>query len=316
MSPEEAGNAIRLPDEVTNARQRAADLVGTAGQYSAAEPTISDLLREKVMRAYADNADIVSKLDESTTNYISAPSQAREQYQDIFNPFQREALVSRYTSNAALPMLSLSNIYGNRMGRIDDTIGAGTRAFQAAVQQKALVAQQAQQEYESVLNEYRVLEDLRARQRAEQFQQTQFDYQKTQDQRDFELKLKQLAQSGSGGNTKRSTSLVTIGGRQKLIDTQTGEIIQDLGAESDPSELRKSLASDVIQDSQNGLDREQSMRENRALYPELDEGTFNSVYDTIWQAPEPAQTSFNINSALERLYNWISPNQLSYQLAK
>lgn len=183
---------VELPAEVTNARARAQELTGAAGQYSAAEPTISDLLRQKVQQAYADNQDIVAPLDEATTNYISAPSEARSQYENIFNPFQREALVSRYTANQALPMLSLSNIYGNRMGRIDDTIGAGTRAFQAAAAAKAAEAQQANQLYNTLLNEYQIQQSL--------------------------------AQAN-----KPQTTIIESGGRQLLIDSQTGKTIQDLG---------------------------------------------------------------------------------------
>lgn len=152
---------VQLPAEVTQARSKAQSLLGTAGQFQAAEPSVTDVLRQKVQEAYAQNQDIVQPLDKATQEYLTAPQVGREKYQDIFNPFSREKLVSQYVGTQALPMLSLSNIYGNRMGRIEDTLGAGVRGYQAASSSALAKAQLAQQQYESALDEWKTLENVR-----------------------------------------------------------------------------------------------------------------------------------------------------------
>ena len=52
------------------------------------------------------------------------------------------------------------------------------------------------------------------------------------------------------------------------------------------SDIRASLAEDIRGDMERNLDREQSQRENRALYPELDEGEFNNLYNALWPSEE------------------------------
>lgn len=152
---------FQLPEEVTGARQRAQDITKEAQNYQAGESSISDVLRQKVQEAYSNNQDIIKPLDEATSTYLSAPQVGREMYQDVFNPFSREKLVSQYVGTEALPMLGLSNILGNRMGRIEDTIGAGTRAYQGETARKVAEAGQAQDMYSALLNEYLQTEKLR-----------------------------------------------------------------------------------------------------------------------------------------------------------
>lgn len=153
--------AIELPAEVTQARQRAQSLLGAAGQMKANEPAVTDVLRQKVQDAYSQNQDIIKPLDEATQAYLQGPQVGREKYQGIFNPFTREKLVSQYRGNLALPMLSLSSILGNRMGRIEDTLGAGVRGYQASANNLLSQAQLAQQAYQDLFNEYTTLEGLR-----------------------------------------------------------------------------------------------------------------------------------------------------------
>jgi hypothetical protein len=152
---------IQLPAEVQQAKANAQNLLGSATQMKAAEPMVTDVLRQRVQEAYAQNQDIVKPLDEATQTYLGSPQVGREKYQDIFNPFTREKLVSQYTGNKALPMLSYSNIYGNRMGRIEDILGAGVRGYQASADALLGKAQLAQQAYKDALDEYTTLETLR-----------------------------------------------------------------------------------------------------------------------------------------------------------
>lgn len=158
-------NDIQLPENVTQAREAAQSASERAAGSQAASYTIEDELKSKVLDLYSNNQDIIEPLDVATQDYLQAPQVAREQYQDVFNPFARERLVSQYIGNEALPMLSLSSIAGQRFGRVDDTIGAGTRAFQAQVAAEAAAAERARQNYVDLLGEYTALEELRQAER-------------------------------------------------------------------------------------------------------------------------------------------------------
>ncbi len=157
-------DTFTLPTDVTKARENAISLTGAATEYKVGEATISDVLKQKVQDAYGNNKDILGGLDTSTAGYLSAPSAAREKYQGVFNPFTRESLVDQYVANTLIPMLSYSSLYGQRMGRIEDTIGAGTRAYQAESARKESTAKAASDLYTNLLNEYVSLQQLNLRQ--------------------------------------------------------------------------------------------------------------------------------------------------------
>lgn len=150
-----------LPASVEEARTASIQAAKQAGEYGAAEPTITDALRQKITEAYSGSQDIIGPLDKATQTYLSAPQAGREKYQDIFNPFTRESLVSKYVGTEALPMLSLSSMLGQRFGRIEDTIGAGVRGFQSAALAKQAEADLARQTYQDLFDEYVTLEKLR-----------------------------------------------------------------------------------------------------------------------------------------------------------
>lgn len=139
----------KAKSEYTAAAKAANDV--SSGQYE-----IENVLKQKLTDAYNYNQDIVKPLDEATASYMTAPSEARVKYEGIFNPFQREDLVSKYTQNQAIPMLTLSNILGLRQGSIADQLNAGIGGYQAKVAQSQGAAQLAQQNYDNLLNEYKV----------------------------------------------------------------------------------------------------------------------------------------------------------------
>lgn len=168
-----------LPENVTQARDAATEYTRRAGSTAAAEPLIQDVLRQKITEAYANSQDIVKPLDVATQKYLSAPQAGRERYQNIFNPFQRENLVAQYTGNEALPMLSLSSILGQRFGRIDDTINAGTGAFRSQVLADQAKATQANDLYSALLNEYVTTQQLASQAESDRLAREQFEFQKS-----------------------------------------------------------------------------------------------------------------------------------------
>lgn len=148
-----------LTPDITAARDAASAQSTRAGEFASASASVGDVLKEKALKAYQDNQDIIKPLDTATAGYLSAPATARAKYENIFNPFQREALVSQYTSNEAIPMLSYSGMYGNRMGRVSDIIGTGTNAFNAQSALETSRATTAQKQYENLLDEYKVAQE-------------------------------------------------------------------------------------------------------------------------------------------------------------
>lgn len=150
-----------LPEYLTNAQQGAQDAAGTAGQLGSMAGSITDALNTAIQDAYSNNQDIIKGLDTATAGYFQAPSEARVKFQDIFNPFQRENLVSQYTTNKAIPMLSYSSLYGQRMGRAGDLLNAGVGAYESDVAAKRAAADLAQQTYENALTQYQLEEDRR-----------------------------------------------------------------------------------------------------------------------------------------------------------
>lgn len=151
----------QLPDYLTTAQQGAETAAKDVASISSYAGSMPDALKKSIQQAYQDNQDVISQLDTATADYLQAPSEARVKFQDIWNPFQRENLVSQYTSNKAIPMMSWSGIYGQRMGRAGDLLNAGVGAYESDVAAKQAAAELAQQTYENALNQYQLEEDRR-----------------------------------------------------------------------------------------------------------------------------------------------------------
>lgn len=145
--------------DIQTANEEAAQAIKTAGNYQAGEYSVADILKQKLTEAYGANKDIIENLDKSVQEYFSSPSAARVKYQDIWNPFQRESLVSQYTSNAALPMLSNANLLGSRMGGIENMISSAVGGYQATSARKQAQANAAQQKVQNLTNLYQLEEE-------------------------------------------------------------------------------------------------------------------------------------------------------------
>lgn len=197
-----------IPNDVALARENAAKLAKSAGDYAAYEPSVSDVLRQKINEAYSANQDITSKLDVATGNYLVSPQVAREKYQDIFNPFAREKLVAQYQNAEALPMLSLSNLLGNRLGRVDDLVGAGTRAFQAQTNAAQGAYDVANKDYTNKLSEFELLQRLIGQNEDQKLAREKFEFDKSQP-------------SGSGTSATDKTNLKTASAWEDAISSAT-----------------------------------------------------------------------------------------------
>lgn len=164
--------AISLED-IQGAQQASQQATAKATELQAGGFTIGDQLKQRVEEAYDYNRDITSKLDTASSDYLSAPATGREKYQDIFNPFQREALVSQYVGNQSLPMLMYSDILGHRQGRIGDLVGAGTNAYNAETARALGLAGQAGTDLTNLMDLYKLQQE-----RADAERQYQLDLMK------------------------------------------------------------------------------------------------------------------------------------------
>ena len=192
-----------LPDYVTEAQEKSESASTRAASMAAGEASVADLIKEKALKAYSDNQDIIGKLDTAQSAYLTSPQAGREKYQDIWNPFQRENLVSQYVQNTALPMLSLSSILGQRFGRFDDLVGAGTRAYQAESGVAQNAADLASQSYQNVLKQYQLEEDTRRWEREMGLKETEAN------QPSLLESLLEYMKTQPGKETKESSPLYT-----------------------------------------------------------------------------------------------------------
>ena len=155
---------MALPGNIESARTTAQSAASALGELTAGGFTIGDELKKRVQDAYDYNKDLVGPLDTATLAYTGAPTEARSIFSDpgsdryTFNPFEQEKLVSQYTQGKALPMLALGSVLGQRMGRTDDLIGAGTRAYQAETSRAQSNYDVQRQLYQDLLGEYQTSE--------------------------------------------------------------------------------------------------------------------------------------------------------------
>ena len=103
----------------------------TASQYQTASQMLPAALKSAINEKLDFNKTLIEAKNKSMTDYFNAPSQARADYADIFNPFQREALVQKATNNAYLPYQNNADILTQRLGSISDIIGQATNSFSA-----------------------------------------------------------------------------------------------------------------------------------------------------------------------------------------
>jgi hypothetical protein len=129
---------------------------GAASNVASMSSQVNQLpykLRDAINKKLDNNRDLIEQKNKAKEDYFSSAAEGREQYQDIFNPFQREALVTRGRNQAYTPYANLQDILATRQGGIENLIGAaGTQArgdLDSATNQASLL----QQQYADLLNE-------------------------------------------------------------------------------------------------------------------------------------------------------------------
>lgn len=133
--------------ELTAAATAADTATDTLTQYQTASQMLPEALKSAINEKLDFNKAAIEQKNKSMTDYFNAPSQARVDYQDIFNPFQREALVQKATNNAYIPYQTNTEVLAQRLGTIQDIINSATGAFGAQVTSAQGAAQAAENKY-------------------------------------------------------------------------------------------------------------------------------------------------------------------------
>jgi len=132
-----------------SANSAAAGVIDMSRQVNLLPYKLRDAINEKLDY----NKDLITQKNKAMEDYFAAPAESRQKYSDIWNPTQREALVSRSTAQAYTPYANLQDILATRQGGINDLIsgaGANARADLATANDSASLLRQ---QYQDLLGE-------------------------------------------------------------------------------------------------------------------------------------------------------------------
>jgi hypothetical protein len=201
----------------------------TASQYQTASQMLPAALKSAINEKLDFNKTLIEAKNKSMTDYFNAPSQARADYQDIFNPFQREALVQKATNNAYLPYQNNADILTQRLGSISDIIGQATNSFSAQTTSAKDAATLALQKYNNLFSMAGVKSDA--------------TYKNAQ----LALEYYKANKTGGGGSDKTWDRILQMANFNKATQTQEKQAL----------------------DAQTGLDSIKTIKDALALKPNL-----------------------------------------------
>jgi len=143
-----------------------------AAQYTSAGSLLPYKLKDAILQKLNYNQDLIQQQATAQAKYFQAPSQARVQYQNVWNPQEREALVTQYRTQQYQPYATLTDLLAQRMGSISNIIGAGTASFKSLADLAGAEAERARQKYVDLFSRAQTLtgtltaQDKRAREEA------------------------------------------------------------------------------------------------------------------------------------------------------
>lgn len=212
---------------VSAARDQATSAATSANDFSAKGNVLVDELRKAVGERFGESG-IAKDTATARTDFMAAAPKAREDVLGMVNagsilsPTQQNAIMAAKRSSALMPLMGANLIQDATFGTMEDIINAGTNAFKAETQNRQGLAQIAQGNYSSLLNEL-----LQKAQEDRANQTMQFaanrDARETAmapfEQMTAEAKLAQLL---SGGGDQPNLQAVTINGKQMNYNPKTG----------------------------------------------------------------------------------------------
>lgn len=172
-----------------------------SARVSGEAATLPFKLKEALQQKLDHNKDIISQSTDALADYIATPAESRARNENVWNPFQREALVARDRANALKPYQFFQDVLGQRMGQVSDIVGQGVAGWQGVIQQAQALAQLAQQKYTQAYSEYMGAAGLQ--QDEDSMKQAQAQWEKefglSQDKFDWQKIQDSLKGTGAGG---------------------------------------------------------------------------------------------------------------------
>lgn len=212
---------IDLPTEVVDARNQAQSLGQKAADFATAGPTIGDELTKRVTSLFNNNQDVIGLLNTNATNLAKAPADSYGMFNNVTDPYARERLASSFVATQALPALQSASLFGNRIGRTENLVNAGTNAFAGQANAVMSAADLANKNYQNLFNEFSTIEQLK-NSRAAQAQPSLADI------------LSIIGATDNGGNTDTSG-----GNDNNNLTTLETALSSDVGNLSFPQIVQK-----------------------------------------------------------------------------
>jgi hypothetical protein len=150
--------------DITNAREQSNQANQALVTADAGSKTIEQELTEALRGKIAGNQTLIGERNQAQADYLSAPSVSRAKYSDpnsqdyVFNPYQRDSLVAQDQSRAYKQYADLTDYLGMAMGSIPEIVNSASNAYQSGMMPLQYNAQNARQNYEDVINEYKLMQ--------------------------------------------------------------------------------------------------------------------------------------------------------------
>lgn len=207
---------------VDQARAAAQSATQNAQNYAIGGPNLADELRKAVGERF-NSSPLAQQTAQAQSDFLAAGPQARADVAGLVNsgsilsPTQQQSILAAKRSAALVPLTAAGIMNNAEFGTMQDLINAGIGGYNAEAQRQSGLAQLASQNYSNLLNELTT-----------------------------KVQLTKASQP--------DTQVVEANGRKLLINSQTGQVIQDLGSSTAGSQ---NLPSVNLNGAVNGYINEQ-----------------------------------------------------------
>jgi len=263
-----------INNAIAGPKQDVSNVAADLAKLQVGEGSLPSKLKEALNTKLNNNADLISQQSATMQKYFNSGPEAREKYQDVWNPFEKAKLVQQERSMALRPYDTLSGILENRMGNVSDIISAGVQGWQGlvnAVSTKLGIAKDsvatALQAYLAATGQQEAADQLgfqiaQAKEQSRQYERTlaeqarqfgitsgmsqqQIDNQASQFEKELALNKLKISLGGSsggsgGGGSVNSSDITAIA--QGLLDISSTPSAADIAALTDAKNVGKVMA--------------------------------------------------------------------------
>lgn len=152
--------------DIDRLRGQAESSASSATNFAAQSPSVESELRDALASKFTSYKEPIEQRSQAMAGYLSAPADARALYGDpessgfVFNPYQRQKLISNAQAQAYQPYAALSDYINLGMGTVRDLASQGAGMYQTEANRQLGGAQLAQGQYDTALNEYLSMANL------------------------------------------------------------------------------------------------------------------------------------------------------------